>query len=284
MSVYPQRTPYVYPLDVPTPQAQTVTGVFDMTTVSPALDSPPGEPFNELLLNALLEYMFTFNVSMDHAFNAFLTAFSPLNIVSPDVQPPVGSSGNAQPAWTLVARSATFINAIPKIVFQCVKVPAAPCQLQISYLPLSAPLNNDPANYLFSCKTPLPISAIPTQFLQELSGSNRVIKWVWDLGATDTFSIDCAGFITEGTRPSSYPIQSRNTIPYNYYCSDPYENINTGIFIITVHQPYMPGSIFPSDFEINVWKSFPKLDTICYASLHPQVPLPGSSVATNYVV
>lgn len=265
------RPPMLFNPKTPMPPTQTALGFLEMVPTSADLLVIPGEPFNDELYAPTLEFMDTITITSDNTFNNVLALMEPLSLCRRGDTIP--DSNEAMPIWLLKARSATYTVPIPKIVLSAIKCMAAPCEIGIAYIPLSYPLvpgtqtDTNPTNPNFLPKTLMNAASLPTYVLNELANLNRMPKLIWDLAASDTFTIDLSSFTTAGVKLERFATGFEGGSSLNAsYGVLPYENYSSGAIVLFLHQPYLPGSIFPTTFDINIYKSFTQLDTFVFQS------------------
>lgn len=280
MNSQQQRTPYNLPLGMPTPPLGTATGILDSNpNNSDPANAPIGEPLNDALLYSTDELIGTFEVTASHAPQAYLTHFYPYNVHSS-----VLTANIPPPRWLLLARSCIYLNAVPKITLQAVKVRTAPCKLIIEYHPdptlLQLPdiTTMDGLTQSKFLGTTNPASSQDT--------SIRTIKWEWDTSARDIFTVPLVGYQQGTSRITRTNFAATvSATGTKDHCCLPISFITSGVLIIRVAQPYQPGSLFPSAFQINVWKSFAEFNPSVYSLFSPAgVNQANGTVNSNYTI
>lgn len=232
------------------PPQSTAVGVLDLT---PSLATPtkmPGIPLNDQLQVSRLNYCGNFEVSSSDVVGNYVFGCDPLSfwMVQPDFPTFLPAS------WSMNTRCAQFGNLVPTLTFQAVKVTSAPCQLRALWKP------------------PVPLPGHMDDFAKAYSRLTDVGGWdsrwkrnplyIWDLASSDIFTIQFPGIRTYDLFDMYYTSED------NVYLSD-YTAYSVGTMKLEVNLPYMPGSIYPASFQVNVFKSWSVCDLYVFDS-YPQ--------------
>lgn len=111
------------------------------------------------------------------------------------------------------------------------------------------------------------VKTVGTTAIGSLDPLQRAYMWEWDLSQKQVFSI-----IIKGNNPNNmFPINLRNNIPVGltggYILGDdtPFFNKTYGSLTLLVQNQYIPGSIFPDNFYIHVFKHLENCETTVLA-------------------
>lgn len=112
-----------------------------------------------------------------------------------------------------------------------------------------------------------------------LDSLRRKIKYEWDLGQSNEYSMIISGYNTTRLRPTWIPY-----VPFTPQLSQPsvsscgilppLVNYTMGVVSVTVANPLQPGSLYPDSIRILVFHSFPD------SSFHTSVDVRGDQIHT----
>lgn len=240
------RPPLIVPTDQQPPPDQTVWGTLEMIDPPETLNRLPGDPLLDQLLWKFDEYLTTFGVGTSDPPDRNLFCCDPLTVSYSD--PSVDNE--PVPAWLLNMRTCAFANVVPKLTFQPVKPPGVSCRILILHVPRTV---------INSADGPCPHQQAQVPLPNELGyPTYRTTKIEWD--CQQPISLTLPAWSNVLMRPMTYPNYDVGNV--NDVSMIPYENISGGLLLLRLAQRPMPGSIYPTSFNINVFKSYTEFDPV----------------------
>lgn len=237
------------------PPQSTAVGMLDLTPnfIKPVI--LPGIPLNDDLQVARQNYTGTFDVSSSAVAGTEVFACEPLSYWRVDDNFP----DYIPPSWSMNTRCADFGNLVPTLTFQAVKVRTAPCQIRCVW----KPPNDLPVHLADFC----PSTSVPVGTGGWDDHWLRNPLFMWDLSVSDTFTIQFPGIRNYELFNMRYTAGSGQT---ECFMTD-YSAYSVGTMKMEVNLPYLPGSIYPDTFSVNVFKSLSVCDLYVFES-YPEAP------------
>jgi hypothetical protein len=252
-------TPPVYPLVAQVPPPQTNIGSLNENGL-PILNTIKinGEPPNEELWGKRLEYVDSFVVSTADTPGKLLMSFDPARLLGNKVNNTNYLECSLVWPRVLLFNSSIYFKAKIKYTFWAIKPPATAGKLRIVYIPGAGYFHGGDKD---------PTISYNNDVQQNDDTYLRNYMWEWDLATKNMFTIT-----VEGNNPLDvFPTKTAAlTNPDKTYVSNgylyepdagcPIFSINFGSINISVQNQYIPGSIFPDNFRIVVFKHFENLE------------------------
>lgn len=162
---------------------------------------------------------------------------------------------DAYPIYALQAAYSRFYTCRHRITFWAVKAPAAPCRLRVALHP----------------------DILPSPDIKQRSTGVE-----WDLSATDTFTVEVTlPRRTPRWRTMTEDVSEKEVVPPFKVVPVTSEKDSLGYFhvVLTLANAYLPGSIFPDQFNVYAFYEPLELDFQLRSGLTQQVPDAGQLTA-----
>lgn len=270
-------TPDVIPMATIVPPPQTVIGTLAQDGLPSKFETKmPGQGPNQDFWFARDEYVGIFSLNTNQNIETRLADIDPLRVTSqfnnPQLMPRLQSSYPDNTAWsislprTLAFNTAVYFNSPISISFWAIKPLGTRGKLRIVYSPFNRKSR--------VTEQSLAVSTVPSYVNEDSHMRNMV--WSWDLEKQDTFHIMIHGNNPLSTFPTTDELQVNtiltSLVDDNNAVNDtgrPRFQTTYGTLSVFVQNRYTPGSIFPGEIDIVVFKSFPGCKT--YVERGPRV-------------
>lgn len=259
--------PPVFPLTPSVPPQQTVTGYMDEFGLpnSPNKTALPGQPPMQAFWNARNEYIGSFNVTNQQPIGTQLASIDILRACGDyndiDQNLSVARSNLSVPTriiWprSLLINSAQFFSGKVTYTFWAIKPQPTAGRIRFVYIPDK---DIDSTYITPATQATYDGANVPINFDSRL----RNYIWEWDLEEKPTYTLDFVGNNPLQRLPTCLPTQ-----PYYIFSgasipvveadeTEPFFNTTYGSLHIFIQNPYAPGSIYPTNFNIHIFKSLP---------------------------
>lgn len=228
----PQRSPPDGPIQPQNPPPQTALGSTDETGLNVALITRgmPSLPFIYQDIVSRKEYIEEYSFTVQSKDNPGTTYrnIPVMSMLSEDNYKTAKGYNTPTMRQTLIRNCLNYTTSV-HMTFLAIKPPMTSGKLAISWFPSNS--NHQPAS----------------------TKNNLQNMWIWDVGASPTFTIKINGQNLMEFR-KTYDITANNSM----VVLDEFSK-GLGYFNVVNYQKYQPGGIFPQQFSVKVFRSLPDL-------------------------